>query len=54
MRYYRAGRVVEKAFLDDYAFLILGLLDLYEATFDLQWLRHAGTLAGSDDRPVRR
>ncbi len=45
MRYFRAGRVVEKAFLDDYAFLILGLLDLYEATFDLRWLRQARTLA---------
>ncbi len=45
MRYWRAGRVVEKAFLDDYAFLILGVLDLYEATFDIRWLRQAGTLA---------
>ncbi|UCF16331.1 MAG: thioredoxin domain-containing protein, partial [Phycisphaerales bacterium] len=33
MRYYRDRHVVEKAFLDDYAFLTMGLLDLYEATF---------------------
>ncbi|HSW00672.1 MAG TPA: thioredoxin domain-containing protein [Sedimentisphaerales bacterium] len=41
MRYWRAGRVVEKAFLDDYAMLILGLIDLYEATFDSRWLAEA-------------
>jgi len=46
MRYFRAGRVVEKAFLDDYAFLIQGLIDLYEASFDPRWLRDAGALAG--------
>ncbi|MHC4738870.1 MAG: thioredoxin domain-containing protein [Planctomycetota bacterium] len=44
MRYYRDGRVVEKAFLDDYAFMILGLLDLYEATFDAKWLIEAKKL----------
>ncbi len=41
MRYYRDGHTVEKAFLDDYAFLIMGLLDLYEATFDAKWLIEA-------------
>jgi len=45
MHYIRAGRVVEKGFLDDYAFLIEGFLDLYEACFDLRWLRHARSLA---------
>ena len=45
MRYYRGGRQVEKAFLDDYAFLIMGLLDLYEATFDIRWLIEARKLA---------
>ncbi|MEN6333818.1 MAG: thioredoxin domain-containing protein, partial [Phycisphaerales bacterium] len=45
MRYYRAGRAVEKAFLDDYAFMILGLVDLYDATLDVRWLREARSLA---------
>jgi uncharacterized protein YyaL (SSP411 family) len=41
MRYWRAGQVAEKAFLDDYALLILGLIDLYEACFEVKWLREA-------------
>ena len=45
MRYYRDGHTVEKAFLDDYAFFIIGLLDLYEATFDAQWLIEAKKLS---------
>ncbi len=45
MRYYRNGKVVEKAFLDDYAFMIMGLLDLYEATFDAKWLFEAKKLS---------
>ncbi len=32
------------AFLDDYAFLVAGLLDLHEADPDLRWLREAITL----------
>lgn len=44
MRYYRDGRVVEKAFLDDYAFTAMGMLDLYEATFDVKWLVEAKSL----------
>ena len=44
-RYYRDGRVVGKAFLDDYAFTIMGLLDLYEATFNVKWLIEAKTLS---------
>jgi len=45
MRYWRAGQVTEKAFLDDYAMLILGLIDLYEACFEVKWLRDARNLA---------
>ena len=45
MRYYRDGQVVEKAFLDDYAFTAMGLLDLYEATFDVKWLIEAKSLS---------
>ncbi|MCP4609093.1 MAG: thioredoxin domain-containing protein [Planctomycetes bacterium] len=45
MRYYRQGRAVEPAFLDDYAFTILGFLDLYGASFDTKWLIEAKMLA---------
>ncbi|MBN2129846.1 MAG: thioredoxin domain-containing protein [Sedimentisphaerales bacterium] len=45
-RYFRTGRAVEKAFLDDYAFMILGLMDLYEASFEPRFLGRAGDLAG--------
>jgi len=44
-RYYRDGQVVGKAFLDDYAFTAMGLLDLYEATFDARWLVAARKLS---------
>jgi uncharacterized protein YyaL (SSP411 family) len=44
MRYYRDGQVVEKAFLDDYAFIAMALLDLYKATFDTKWLTKAKSL----------
>ena len=30
MRYYRDGNIVELGFLDDYAFMITALIDLYE------------------------
>ena len=45
MRYSRRGRAVEKAFLDDYAFLALAMIDLYEASFDAGWLREARIVA---------
>jgi len=45
MRYYGKGRAVERAFLNDYAFMITGLLDLYEADFDARWLTEAKRLA---------
>jgi len=41
LRYYRDGKAVGPAFLDDYAFVIMGLLDLYEATFEARWLAEA-------------
>ena len=37
----RAGRAHLDAYLDDYAFLISGLIDLYEADFDPRWIREA-------------
>ncbi|NNG47341.1 MAG: thioredoxin domain-containing protein, partial [Deltaproteobacteria bacterium] len=40
-RTHMEGKRKTKGFLEDYAFLIAGLLDLYEASGDLQWLEKA-------------
>jgi len=40
-RNYRDGRGANEGFAEDYAYLVAGLLDLYEATFDARWLRRA-------------
>jgi len=37
----RSGRAHLDAYLDDHAFLIQGLLDLYESDFDTSWIRSA-------------
>lgn len=44
MRYYRNDKAVGLGVLDDYAFLIVGFLDLYQATFDARWLVEAKKL----------
>jgi len=41
---YREGEASIPGFLNDYAFLIWGLLDLYEATFEVPYLQHAMAL----------
>ena len=41
---YTAGVVKQDAYLDDYAFFVRGLLGLYEATGEDQWLDSARTL----------
>lgn len=41
LRSYKDGRAAVNAYLDDYACLIAGLLDLYEATHELRWLKEA-------------
>jgi hypothetical protein len=44
-RRWRDGEAKGAGQLDDHAFLARGLLDLYQATFDPQWLEHAVRLA---------
>src|SRR4029453_13340125 len=44
-RSWRDGHAEHPAYLDDYAFLVAGLLDLYEATGEARWLREAIALA---------
>ncbi len=41
---YRDGEAAIPAFLEDYAFLIWGLLDLYETTHEARWLAEAKRL----------
>ncbi len=48
-RRYREGHVDIDALLEDYAFLIQGLLDLYEASFELKWLSWAVRLQEQQD-----
>src|SRR4029453_12482305 len=49
-RNYRNARSDVEAFADDYAFVIQGLLDLYEASFDVEWLKFATALQEAQDR----
>jgi uncharacterized protein YyaL (SSP411 family) len=39
-----------EGFADDYAFVVQGLLDLYEASFDVEWLKFATQLQETQDR----
>ena len=49
-RNYRGGRSDIEGFADDYAFVIQGVLDLYEASFDIKWLKFAIELQKTQDR----
>ena len=49
LRSYREGPSGIRGFAADYAFLISGLLDLYETDFDLGWLRWARQLQDTLD-----
>jgi uncharacterized protein YyaL (SSP411 family) len=49
-RNYRGGRGEIEGFADDYAFVIQGLLDLYGASFDVEWLKFADQLQETQDR----
>jgi uncharacterized protein YyaL (SSP411 family) len=44
------GRPGAAGFLDDYAFVCAGLIDLFEATFEPRWLEEAVALAGDVER----
>jgi uncharacterized protein YyaL (SSP411 family) len=49
-RSYRDGRSAVEGFADDYAFAIQGLLDLYGASFDIEWVKFAIELQQTQDR----
>jgi uncharacterized protein len=49
-RSYREGRSNIEGFADDYALVIQGLLDLYEGSFDIEWLTFAMQLQEIQDR----
>jgi len=46
LRRYRVGDAAISAFSEDYAFLVRGLLDLYNADFNAEWLDQAVRVAG--------
>jgi uncharacterized protein YyaL (SSP411 family) len=46
LRSYNRGRAKTPAFLEDHAFLLEAMLDLYAATFDARWFAEAESLAG--------
>ena len=48
-RNWRAGRGATEGFAEDYAFWIQALLDLYEASFAIRWLRWADQLQAKMD-----
>ena len=50
LRSYRDGPADIGGFAEDYAFYIQGLLDLYETSFDVQWLQLAEQLQAAQDR----
>lgn len=43
-RRYRQGQLAYSGYADDYTFMVWGLIELYEATFDLRYLEDAANL----------
>ncbi len=43
-RYYAKGKAVDLAVLDDYAFMTMALIDLYQASLETKWLEEAISL----------
>ena len=50
LRRYRDGEATFDGYLDDYAYLISGLLTLYETDFDLSWIDWARELQAKQDQ----
>jgi uncharacterized protein YyaL (SSP411 family) len=48
LRRYRDGEARYEAHLEDYAFISQGLLDLYEASLDIRWLKTAIDFTGQE------
>jgi len=44
LRVFNQGKARVKGYAEDYAFLIQPLIDLYEATFEMEWLKEADEL----------
>jgi len=44
MRVFHKGKSRVTGYSEDYAFLIQALIDLYEATFEMEWLKEADDL----------
>jgi uncharacterized protein YyaL (SSP411 family) len=49
-RSWRGGRSTVEGFAEDYALMIQALLDLYEASFEIRWLRWAERLQTAMDK----